>query len=123
MPSRSPRSTWSSGVKSNASRSPQVRSSRASSSLVPSGESSLGRFGMPSSRSCSSASNARCSSSAVVETAFSSRARSTSAGRSSADAPLTAVATRLASARASSPRWIAAFRDDSSFSSEEVSRA
>ena len=45
---------------------------------------------MPSSSSCSSASSALCSSSAAVTTAFSSRARSTSAGRSSALAPLTA---------------------------------
>ena len=78
---------------------------------------------MPSSTSCSSASSAFCSSSAAVTTAFSSRARSTSAGRSSALAPFTDWATRLLSARASSPRWIAALRPESSFSSVATSRA
>ena len=76
--------------------SPQMRTSSASASLVPSGASSAMRLGMPSSTSCSSASSAFCSSSAAVTTAFSSRARSTSAGRSSALAPFTDWATRLA---------------------------
>ena len=98
---------------------PSVRTSSASASLVPSGASSAGRLGMPSSRSCSSASSAFCSSSAAATTVFSSRARSTSAGRSSALAPFTDWATRLVSARASSPRWIAALRPESSFSSAD----
>ena len=104
------------GVKSNAGGSPQLRTSAASSSLLPSGMSSAGRFGMPSSRSCSCASSSRASVSASATTVFSSRARSTSAGRSSGDAERTAVAVRLDSARASSPRWIAALRAASSFS-------
>ena len=74
---------------------------------------------MPSRRSWRSASSAFCSSSAAATTVFSSRARSTSAGRSSAPAPFTDCATRLASARASSPRWIAALRPDSSLSNAD----
>ena len=111
-------SMWSRGAAISGC-SPQVRTSSASASLVPSGASSAMRLGMPSRRSCSSASSAFCSSSAAATTAFSSRARSTSAGRSSALAPFTDWATRLVSARASSPRWIAALRPESSFSSAD----